>query len=311
MQMIKNFIKKYPLLVAFATFMLVVFVADMFATGRQFSELENRNLKQRPRFSWRSLAANEYTRKYEEFINDQFVMRDSWITLKSASENVFMKVENNGVAFGKNDYLFGVKTTADTEQLDKNSGYVDKFLGSYDGHVTVGIIPNSYEIMQSYLPMGLAGVQIKQQPCIDRIYSGISHGDMTKLDIPKMIKDSIASAEQADGIYYRTDHHWTTDTAYMVYVDYCKTRGLKYIDKSDLQGLRHEEQGFYGTYYSKGKKIGTPADSLVWYDIPVTDMTIDGKTYLENSDKTKTPITGLYQKEKFATRDKYSAFLYG
>ncbi|MEG2073660.1 MAG: DHHW family protein, partial [Angelakisella sp.] len=32
---------------------------------------------------------------------------------------------------------------------------------------------------------------------------------------------------------------------------------------------------------------------------------------LENSDKTQTPITGLYQKEKFATRDKYSAFLYG
>ncbi|MEG1777436.1 MAG: hypothetical protein RR209_00535, partial [Angelakisella sp.] len=55
----------------------------------------------------------------------------------------------------------------------------------------------------------------------------------------------------------------------------------------------------------------TPADSLVWYDIPVASMTIDGKTYLENSDKTKTPITGLYQKEKFAARDKYSAFLYG
>ncbi|MEG0753499.1 MAG: DHHW family protein, partial [Angelakisella sp.] len=54
-----------------------------------------------------------------------------------------------------------------------------------------------------------------------------------------------------------------------------------------------------------------PAETLVWYDVPVTEMTVNGKNYVENADNTKTPIAGLYHQEKFATRDKYAAFLYG
>lgn len=306
MSKIISYIKKYPLLVGFCTFMLVVFVADMFATGRQFSELENRTLKQRPQFSWRSLAANEYTRKYEEFINDQFVERDRWITLKSAAETALLKVENNGVAFGREDYLFGVKATVETEQLGKNIGFVNKFLAGYSGHTTVGIIPNSYELLSRLLPVGLAQVQLKQQPYIDQIYSGLVGNNLTTLDLSGLL-----GGEGAEGRYYRTDHHWTTDGAYSAYAAYCASRGLAAVELADLAPLRREAPGFYGTYYSKAKKIGTPADTLVWYDIPVTEMTIDGKSYLENSDKTQTPITGLYQQEKFNTRDKYSAFLYG
>lgn len=306
MSKILDYIKKYPLLVGFCTFMLVVYVADMFATGRQFSELENRNLKQRPAFSWRSLAANEYTRKYEEFINDQFVERDRWITLKSAVETTLLKVENNGVAFGREDYLFGVKTTADTQQLDKNIGFVSKFLAGYDGHTTVGIIPNSYELMGDLLPTGLPYLQIKQQPYIDQVYTGLVDDNLTTLDISGLL-----GAGDTRGSYYRTDHHWTTDSAYRVYADYCAQRGLAAVELQELAGLRRESPGFYGTYYSKAKKIGTPADTLVWYDIPVAGMTIDGKSYVENSDKTQNPVTGLYQKEKFETRDKYAAFLYG
>lgn len=306
MSKIINYIKKYPLLVGFCAFMLVVFVADMHATGRQFSELENRNLKQRPQFSWRSLAANEYTRKYEEFINDQFVERDRWITLKSAAETALLKVENNGIAFGREDYLFGVKTTAEVEQLDKNIGFVNKFLAGYGGHTTVGIIPNSYELLTQLLPMGLGDIQIRQQPYIDRIYSGLEGDNLTTLDISGLL-----TAQGTDESYYRTDHHWTTDSAYSVYAAYCASRGLAAVGQEELADLRRESTGFYGTYYSKAKRIGTPADTLVWYDIPVTEMTIDGKDYVENSDKTQTPITGLYQREKLDTRDKYAAFLYG
>ncbi|MEG1390376.1 MAG: DHHW family protein [Angelakisella sp.] len=309
MQKAINFTKKYPLLVGFCAFMLVVFVADMFATGKQFSELENRSLKQRPHFSWRSLAANEYTRKYEEFINDQFVERDRWISLKSATESLLLKVENNGVAFGAHDYLFGVKTSADEAQLDKNLGYLNRFLGSYSGHVTVGIIPNSYELMQSYLPTGLAHIQLKQQPYIEKIYSALQGSDLTTLDVSGALAADLQN--RGEDTYYRTDHHWTTEGAYAAYAAYCQSRGLTAVQLSDIEHLRREEKGFYGTYYSKAKKVGTPAETLVWYDVPVTEMTVNGKNYVENADNTKTPITGLYHQEKFATRDKYAAFLYG
>ena len=49
----------------------------------------------------------------------------------------------------------------------------------------------------------------------------------------------------------------------------------------------------------------------MWYDIPVDQVTIDGRTEVLQSDGSTVPVTGIYQTEKFATRDKYAAFLYG
>lgn len=305
----KSFIKKYPLLVGFAVFMLSVFVADMFATGVQFSELENRSLKQRPKFSWASLVKNEYTRKYEEFINDQFVERDSWISLKSIGETVFCKVENNGVAYGKDNYLFGVKTTVEQDQLDKNIGYLNQFLATYEGSVSLGIVPNSYAMMPDYLPKGLGNIQVDQAPQIDYIGRSVAGQNLTQIGVMQAISPD-NTATDYNG-YYRTDHHWTTDNAYKVYMEYCKTKGLDYVTLDELAPLRHEEDGFYGTYYSKAKKIGTPADTLVWYDIPSTSVTIDGKTTMTDDRGDKVAIEGMFRRDKLDTRDKYAMFLYG
>lgn len=308
MTKLKDILKKYPLLVVFTAFMLAVFVADMYATGRQFSELENRKLKQRPVFSVASLVANEYTRKYEEFINDQFVERDAWISLKSVAESVLCKIENNGVAYGGESFLFGKKTTTDQPQIDKNLGYLNQFVAGYTGHVTLGVIPNSYEMLPELLPAGMQYIQVKQQPSIDAIYAGAVGENLTKLDVSAAVSAVTAPANRA---YYRTDHHWRTNTAYAVYADYCAQRGLKAVPMATLDPLRHDEQGFYGTYYSKAKRTGSVADTLTWYDIPVTDITVNGEKFVTDADDNKIPLTGLYQKEKFLTRDKYAAFLYG
>lgn len=305
MKKIMDFIKKYPLLTAFAAFMLAVYVADMNATGREFSQLENRSLKQKPVFSWRSLVTNEYTLKYEEYINDQFVERDSWISIKSAAESAIGKIENNGVAYGGDNYMFGVKTEVDTSQQQRNTGYLNQFLESYDGHVTLGIIPNSYEMLPELLPTGMEYIQVKQQPNIDQIYRDVTGESVTRMDISGIMEQA------ATGGYYRTDHHWTTDSAYRVYAEYCRSRGLEAVELADIAHLRREEPGFYGTYYSKAKKMGAPADTLVWYDIPTLSVTINGNDYLPDANNNRIPITGLFQKEKLESRDKYAMFLYG
>lgn len=306
MKKITDCIKKYPLLVAFAVFMLSVFVADMFATGKQFSEMENRELKQRPTFSWRSLAANEYTRKYEEFINDQFVERDRWISLKSVGESVFCKIENNGVAYGDEGYMFGVKTTVEESQLQKNIGYLNTFLSGYTGHVTLGIIPNSYEMMPDYLPAGLEYIKVDQSSRIEHIYSEVQGDRLETLDL----FEPLAALPEGEA-YYRTDHHWTTEGAYSAYAAYCRQRGLRAVELGSLAELRRETPDYYGTYYSKAKKLDTTADTLIWYDVPVDSVTIDGKNYITDAKNQRIPVEGMYQKSKLDTRDKYAMFLYG
>ena len=315
MSKIYNWIRKYPLLVVFATFMMVYYCLDMYASRKEFSELENRSLKQRPKFSWASLVSNEYTKKYEEYINDQFVFRDQWISIKSVAESAIAKVENNGVAYGRDHYLFGVKTTVDAPQMEKNADYLNQFLESYQCHVTFGLIPNSYEMMRDYLPTGLGAIQIQQQPVIDRLYSQVRGRNLETLDVSGALASLNGMALTAytgdPGSYYRTDHHWRIEAAHTAYAAYCQARGLDYATLEELAPLRREEANFYGTYYSKAKRYGQPADTLVWYDIPTTSVRINEKDYVTDEKNNKIPVTGLYQTEKFATRDKYAAFLYG
>lgn len=106
-----------------------------------------------------------------------------------------------------------------------------------------------------------------------------------------------ASERQA---YYRTDHHWTTWGAYNAYRAFVESRGLKAVEFSVLEPLRREAPGFYGTYFSKCKLFSAVPDTIEWYDIPVSSVTVGGEEK-----------PGLYDAEKWGERDKHAAFLWG
>ncbi len=291
--MIKNIIK-YPLLLLFFLFMAGMFIADMITPPTASSEMENRPLKQRPDFSLEELWANEYTLEYEEFVNDQFVGRDGWITTKSIAESALQKIENNGIAYGSDGYMFEKYVNLDSEQLSKNIGYVGEFLELHpELNVTLGIIPNSYEVLTEKTPT--AFVNLPQAPLIDEIYSGVKAENLQTIDIL-----STLVPHAGEYIYYRTDHHWTTDGAYYTYAAFCDAVGKSAVDKEVLTPLMTEEQDFYGTYYSKAKLYNAVPDTITWYDIPTTSVEIVG---IEDAQ--------LYDMDKFDTRDKYGAFLYG
>jgi len=284
----------YPILCAFAVFMAFIFCMDMTSTNRSFSDMENRVLKQRPAFTVQSLVANEYTMKYEEYVNDQFIWRDQWITLKSVSESALQKIENNGVAYGRDHYLFEKYTHVDRDQLKKNIGFVQDFVSQHpDQHVTLAVVPNSYAILQDKTPAHF--VNVPQQPLIDQVYSSLQGENLSRLDLVSALQ-----GHSGEYIYYRTDHHWTTLGAYYAYADYAASRGLTPAPMAQLAPLAAQVPGFYGTYYSKAKLYSAQPDTITWYNLPVSSVEIDGKS-----------CEGMYDLSKFAVRDKYAAFLWG
>lgn len=283
---------KYPVLLAFVLFMGITTVADLLTTGRTFSELENRYLQQRPAFSWRALLSNSYTSKYETFINDQFVLRDGWITLKSLCEQALGKVENNGVVYGSGGFLFSKLLSVEEEKLADNTRYVCEFAGMYPGlPVSMMLVPGSYELMPDRLPAGAP--LFKQQPSIQAVYEQVARAGVQTLDLYPVFQ-----AEDAATLYYRTDHHWTCQGAYLAYAALCRQWGAQPVP---LEGLeRHEVPGFYGTFYSKAKRAGTQPDTLVWYDLPVDRVVVDGEEK-----------PSMHQLSQFEERDKYAALLWG
>ncbi len=284
-------IKKYPLLVAFFGFLWFFTVFDLTQTNRVFSEFENRYLQQRPTFSFKSLMNNTYTKKYEEYINDQFVLRDNWIALKSISESALGKIENNGIAYGKDDYMFEKYKVLPEDQLEKNIQFTREFLEMYPQlPVTLGVVPNSYMILTDKVPAGLGNID--QYARTQEIINQLPQGTQV-LDLYPTLEE-----HSQEYIYYRTDHHWTTLGAYYSYAAYISSLGMTPVPLEEMDGQVVE--GFYGTYFNKSKKIDAVADTITYYNIPVSSVTIDGKEY-----------ESYYDSAKWEERDKYAAFLRG
>lgn len=298
-------LKKYPLLVIFTLLLGGLTIADMFWPIRDFSEMENRPLAQRPAFSLQQLLRNEYTPKYESFINDQFAARDGWIMLKSITESALGKIENNGVVYGADGRMFENYPQTDERRLNMNTEFVAQFAQTLpeNVHLTVSIAPNAYTLFPEALPRGLHNVD--QLTVIADVYAALPP-QADALDLYPALHAAIDQAQSVplagapDPVYYRTDHHWTTFGAYSAYRAFAQSRGLAYATLSDLQDYRREQSDFYGSYYSKSKLFSAKPDTIAYYELPFDSLEVDGerKSTLHNS-------------AQWQARDRHAAFLWG
>lgn len=282
--------KKYGLLLTFVGLVSSISIIDMIKPHKSFSELENRVLSKAPTFKLKTFLSGEFNPKFEKYINDQFLFRDSWIDLKSKAEFALGKIENNGIIYGKDHYMFEKFDEIDEEILTKNIDCVKQFIEKYDLPTTFALIPNSYMILSDKLPAGTS--LINQYEYIDTIYQFLSDLSIHTLDLSDTL-----SRHASDYIYYRTDHHWTTYGAYLAYSDFVSSLGLSPIALEKL--TPKEVSNFYGTYFSKTKLFNAVSDTITYYPLDV-DLTIDGKGY-----------DTLYDEAKWLERDKYGAFLWG
>ena len=284
-------ILRYPLVLLFALFILGCTAMDLTQTNREFSEMENRYLQQKPKFTVKTLL--NYTQKYEEYINDQFFNRDSWITIKSMAESAIGKIENNGIVYGADHYMFEKYRTLDEKRFSDNIRYVKEFAEKYpDRHISLMIVPSSYMVLSEKLPTGLGNLD--QYARMEELFAGAAAPNLTAVD-----PTALLTAHKEDSIYYKTDHHWTCYGAYLGYLSYLESvEGKTPVEYESLP--KHQVADFYGTYYSKAKLFNTVPDVIEWFDPAVEQVTIDGEE-----------VDGLHDLQKFEERDKYGAFLRG
>ena len=285
-------IKKYPISFCSIVLILLISIVDISNTDMEFSQFENRSLAQKPKFYYDDFKSGRYFKNYERYINDQFLLRNSWINLKSLSEFSLGKKENNGVIYGDNNFLFDKFEAVDENNLTKNINSLKSFISSYDSNYNIMIIPESFSIYKEYLPVGVNLVDELQY--INSIYS-----EFNKLNNVKTINivDTLNSNKD-NYIYYKTDHHWTSLGAYLAYKDFANLNGLDPIDINNLKENRVE--GFLGTYFSKAKNFNAKEDYILYYNNDNIKVNMDG-----------VEVDGLNDNSKWDSSDKYSAFLRG
>lgn len=293
-------LKAYPIVVLFLAFLMGFAILDELWPKRGYSEMENRDLAQRPAFTIAGVMSKDpnetWMAKYNEYTKDQVAFRDGWINVKSRAENVLLKTENNGVWYGGDHYLFA-KALEVGPYYERNLAALEKFAQRHPGQAEVMIVPSASLVLEDKLPWHAP--LMDEGAYLDEVgarLSGLAHVyDM---------RDTLA-AHKDETIFYRTDHHWTTDGAFYAYEAYAQANGLPVFDRAAAPARTVE--GFYGTNYSKARNHDAVADTITWYDLPNT-LTI----FKTQKDGTKAQETGpLMDMAALDTRDKYRAFLRG
>ena len=295
--------KKLPALLPVAVFLTMVFgfsLWNLLRPARSFSENENRALAQLPQFSLESLFAGTFTSDYEEYLTDQFPLRDEWISLKTRAELLLGKKDVNNVYFGKNGWLRDkYKGTLSEERMQDNLAKLGEFTHYAAGllgedHVRAMLVPTASGVLTNRLPPFAS--DFDQAAMLAQAEALCPEGTFLSL-LPAL------QEHQEEYIYYRTDHHWTTLGAYYGYAAWAESCGLTPWAREDFSEATLTTE-FYGTTHSK---INLPVypDSIIQYT-PRREV-----SYQVNYNLGQKETSTLYDLEKLEGKDKYAVFLGG
>lgn len=280
----------------FAALLLLVFLINLITPTRSFSEKENRVLSSRPEISWAQISSGQFQEKFETYVNDQFVLRDFWVTFKANVDLILGKRESNGVYLGRKSYLMEAFKAPKQEDMDTTLQSMKKYRERYPDIEQVALIaPTSVSINAAYLPKS-APVD-DQNAYIDQLQQSLTDSNIRFVDIRKSFKE-----HQKEDLYYHTDHHWTTLGAYYAFIALGKELGVdtgKYSYKSSVA-----TEDFQGTLSAKTGFLSNKKEEILVY-LPKDDAY--PRSVINYVDEQKKSAS-FYATKNLLGRDKYSLF---
>ncbi len=284
------------------------------ASDQPFSQEENRALQRLPKPSAAAVLSGQFTREFELYTTDQFPARSLWMSVKSRSDLALGKKDNGQVYFGSEETLFPIDQV-DSRQKQANLLFLSRFLTSLRTNYpqvqsSVLIAPTSTEVLRSRLPKH-APVPDEEELIgeIEKTVGALNQktGSAQVTIFTNPLETLRRHGEE--GVYYRTDHHWTTFGAYLAYRAWAQDQGLKPTPKESFE-IRTVSQDFYGTSQSKTGMNSLSPDPIEAY---VSDR--QGQCRITIYD---TPQNGgvrtmdsLYDPQFLKEKDQYAYFLGG
>jgi len=276
----------------FALFTLL----NLFVSNGEFSELENRALQSRPQLTMQNIVDRSYMNDMDSFSNDQLVFRNAFIKIKAKLERMLGRKENNGVYFAKDNYLIEKPAEFNKELIDKNISSVKALADTGKFDVSFCVIPQAFEILKDKLPQNTySDVIVKLNEYVEKSLKDTSARSINVYDILNENKDEY--------IFYRLDHHQTSNGSFLVYEKLGDALGFTPLEKSDFVCEDVSEE-FKGTTYSKGLTASAQDVISVFKTDINTSATVE---FDENGEKSDS----LFFEEHLESKDKYSYFLDG
>lgn len=298
------------------------------------SESENRELQQVPSFSLTTLLDGTFTSEFATYMADQFPVRDFFVGIKGVSETLQLKMENNSTFVTRDGYLidrddyFHVPAPAEgkiddrikASNIDKNISYASAFarkMKRADIDFVCAFAGRKQDVLTDKLPATYGSTYS------DEVWKHITdYSAEKKLDFINL-RDHLRD-NYREGLYYRTDHHWTTEGAYEAYVKIMEQFGEEPYKKEDFR-IEAATNEFYGTTYQAAGVKWVEADTISYWryegDESFTLRILDepdseGKRNYDGFEGVRfegdyAVFDGIYVKDYLNVTDKYSSFIGG
>ncbi len=290
--------KKANAIITFLVLTGIIFglsLADIFTPDRLFSEYENRLLASKPELNIKVLVDGTYMEDYETYITDQFVARNTWISIKTSTDVLISKKEINGVYLAKDGTLIEkhipeeIKEETVAKRLKLLKGLVEWQTERGGGTLRIMLIPTG-DNMQAYKLPDYAPYYL-QKDFLLRVRKEI--GDEYVINV-----ENVLNAHNIEYLYYGTDHHWTTLGAYYGYTAWAENMKMTKVSYNS----EVVSSDFYGTLHSK-TNLRVKPDYIEKYIPPITENL--QVFYDFENEGTNT----LYEEKYLNTKNKYGYFL--
>lgn len=274
-----------------------VFVAtNLFVTNGEYSPLENRYLQGAPEFCAESIANRTFMTQAEACANDQLMLRDFFVSLKSFTERITGRKENNGVYFSKDGYLIEKPAELNEELVKKNLNAIKEIdkIGRYE--VSFCLIPQAFEVLKDKLPSGV------YTPVIPNLYQ-FAEKSLDSSSVKFLNTYDFIDEKSEEYVYYKTDHHQTSYGSYLVYTAMKDICGYEPVAEQGFN-IENVSDKFYGTTYSKALLKVKPDTVSVYKNKINTEAKVEFVGENKSSDT-------IFFSEHLENKDKYSYYLDG
>ena len=268
---------------------------NLLLPDQDYSDAEKRSLTALPQLSLGRVLDGSFMGEFDDYETDQFAGRNMWMGLKGGVERLSGKNESQGVYLCDDGYLMEKFQEPDMELMEKTAQAVVNFQKRYEEtDMYFLLVPNDVSVLEEQLPPFAPTAD--QNLYIDSLYNAIGN-QITALDVRELFQEKKEDIQ----LYYRTDHHWTTDAAYEAFVSVADEMDL--LTEEFQSGI--VTNSFHGSLTSKSGFSARIPDSIRVYlpQEPVHYVV----TYVEEQQRMAT----CYQTDSLEGDDPYQIFFGG
>lgn len=269
----------------FCGFLFIMAVLYFALPAADFSESEKRYLAEMPALEWDKVASGDWGNDAETYMADHIPGRNFFVGLNAYFDLYTGRQNTKDIRFTEDGRLVEAPVPKNDAAVQKNMNVINSFADSLGREINLMIVPSAgWASDLEYYP---------DTDIIDSIYDS-SGNSVVPVDVNHIFDGN-------PQLYYRTDHHWTSEGAYRAYAYCMEVLNRSYAEEATFQ--KEQILGFHGSTYSR---------SALWLSQPEPlELWHSGSSLTVTNETGEDIHPGVFYRERLEEADKYTIFLDG